>query len=84
MHVRHSKIMRSIHHESDEKEHIRLERAEAREEGREAGILIGKREMIRFTQLIGVLLQEGKIDDVVRVTKDEAIRERYYTEYHIQ
>ena len=66
------------------KEFLEKNRAEAREEEREEGILIGKSEMIRFTQLIGVLLQEGKIDDIVRVTKDEAIRERYYTEYHIQ
>ena len=65
----------------DEKEHIRLERAEAREEG----ILLGeKRGESVFARLIAALLQDGKMDAIALVTEDEGQREKYYREYHIK
>ena len=70
-------------YEYDEKEHIRLERAEAREEGREEGLLLGENKLTRFAQLIEALLKDERTDIIALVTKDEEQREKYYEEYHI-
>ena len=76
-------------YEYDEKEHIRLERAEAKEEGRaegiEQGIARGREEgEKRFARLIETLLKEGRTDAIALVTKDEEQREKWYKEYHIE
>ena len=71
-------------YEYDEKEHIRLERAEAREEGREEGLSLGEKlGESKFARLIDALLKDGRTDAIALVTQDEEQRERYYKEYHI-
>ena len=71
-------------YEYDEKEHIRLERAEAKEEGRkegrEEGVLLGEN---RFARLMEALLKEGKTDIATLVATNEGERVRYYKEYGI-
>ena len=68
-------------YEYDEKEHIRLERAEAKEEGLSVGEKLGES---KFASLIDSLLKEGKTDAIALVTKDEEQREKWYKEYHIE
>ena len=70
-------------YEYDEKEHIRLERAEAKEEGREEGILLGESKLSRFAHLMELLLKDGRTDIATLVATDEREREKYYEEYHI-
>ena len=64
-------------YEYDEKEHIRLERAEAKEEGRELG-------ENKFACLVQLLLKDGRTDIATLVAIDVEERNKYYKEYHIE
>ena len=60
----------------------------AREDGFTDGFADGEasgkaRGMDQLIQLMEILLTNGKNDDAIRVTKDEAYREKLLREYHI-
>ena len=67
---------------------IRGAREDGFSDGEASGITIGEtrgkmRGMKQLSQLMEILLTNGKNDDAIRVTKDEAYREKLLREYHI-
>lgn len=64
--------------EYDEEKHMRSERKEWREIGREEGLAEGEN---RALQLMQKLMDAGKIEEMKRVLSDPAYREQLYQEY---
>lgn len=59
-------------------------RAEGRLEGRLEGEQLGRaRGEARMGKLVQILLSQNKIEEVMKVTTDEKVREEYYTLYRI-
>ena len=52
--------------------------------GRQDGIRIGREERARTLRLIGVLLQQGRTDDIERVCADEQYCKELLNQYGLQ
>ncbi|MBO5352280.1 MAG: hypothetical protein J6A77_03175 [Lachnospiraceae bacterium] len=58
--------------------------ADGRAEGRLEGEQLGRaRGEARMGKLVQILLSQNKIEEVMKVTTDEKVREEYYTLYRI-
>ena len=64
--------------EYDEEKHMRSERKEWREIGREEGLAEGEN---RVVQLMQKLMDAGKTEEIKRALSDPAYREQLYQEY---
>lgn len=70
--------------EYDEEKHIRSEKEESYQEGVASGMKQGmKRGEERLSFLYRKLLEDDRLDDLMRCTQDEGYRELLYEEYHI-
>lgn len=67
-------------YEYDAEKHIRMEREEAWEEGREEGIALGEQ---RSNELARRLIKERRYDDLERAVEDEAYRRQLFMELGI-
>lgn len=67
-------------YEYDEEREMKLIREDERELGREEGIEIGQKEILLLTRK---LLEDNRVDDLKRVTQEEAYRVRMCEEYGI-
>ncbi len=67
-------------YEYDAEKHIRMEREEAWEEGREEGIALGEQ---RSNELARRLIKERRYDDLERAVNDEAYRRQLFMELGI-
>lgn len=72
--------------EFNEKEYIDLIRQEEAEEnlekGRKEGIGIGRKEGVEFlSSLINILFENGRIEDIHRVSNDSVYRDQLLKEY---
>ena len=66
--------------EYDEEKHMRSERKEWREIGREEGLAEGEN---RAVQLMQKLMDAGKTEEMRRALSDPAYREQLYREYEL-
>ena len=71
--------------EYDEEKHMRNVQLQGEKigekRGREIGEKIGEN---RLGQLMTILINEGKRDEVALVAKDEKARQEYYEKYHLR
>ena len=66
--------------EYDEEKHMRNVQLQGEKIGEKRGLKMGEN---LLGQLITILINEGKRDEIALVAKDEKVRQEYYEKYHL-
>ena len=74
--------------EYNEEQHLKSEREQAYQNGRDDGMAIGRKEGYRegescFAHLLQILMDTGRSEDINRVITDQTYREQLYLENHL-
>lgn len=70
--------------EYNEEQHLKSEREQAYKEGQDAGIELGRKEgEKRFGELMRILLESGKNQEIVHALSDSEYRDKLYLENNL-
>ena len=67
--------------EYNEEQHLKSEREQAYQNGRDDGIAVGRKEgESQLVRLLQILTDAGRSEDIKRITTDQTYREQLYLE----
>lgn len=70
--------------EYNEEQHLKSEREQAYQSGRDDGIAVGRKEgESRLTKLLQILIDTGRNEDINRIITDKTYREKLYLENNL-